>query len=174
MAVPLVRSSSSCRCGSQRVQKVRSCKVCACSPARDRKAGDGRLAVAEDPLSGGRIQPTSRAPSVPRRPGTGGRFQTVQGGVASGSERHVAGLAAKRLDALGMAMRAIPDQGVDMSICDAGVGALLVGTGEALGVHSLGCSPAAFDLTPGAHRRRSRSHTISCTERYVSVAKSAF
>ena len=62
----------------------------------------------------------------------GGSFQTVQGGVASGSERGAASRASKRLDALGMAMRAIPDQGVDMSICDPGVRALLASTGEAL------------------------------------------
>jgi hypothetical protein len=30
----LVRSSSNCRCGSQRLRKERSCKVCAYSPAR--------------------------------------------------------------------------------------------------------------------------------------------
>ena len=35
----------------------RSCKVCACSPARVRKAGDGGLTVAEDPCCGGRVQP---------------------------------------------------------------------------------------------------------------------
>jgi len=37
-----------------------------------------------------------------------------------------------------MAMRAIPDQGMNMSIGDAGVGALLVGAGEALGIARLG------------------------------------
>jgi hypothetical protein len=45
-----------------------------------------------------------------------------------------------------------------MSICDPGVQALLVGTGEALGVHPLGSSPPAFDLAPGAHRERRRLH----------------
>ena len=43
--------------------------------------------------------------------GSGGSFQTVQGRVASSTERGVAGRASKRLDLLGMAMRAIPDQG---------------------------------------------------------------
>jgi len=57
-----------------------------------------------------------------------------------------------------MAMLAISDQGVDMSIGDPGVRALLVGTGEALGVHPLGRSPAAFHLTPRSHRRRCRPH----------------
>src|SRR5512133_1629695 len=86
--------------------------------------GNGGLTVAEDSLSGRRIQSFGE-----RRQHhcdlTGGSFQTVQGGVAPSSERHVASLAAKRLDALGMAMRTIPDQGVDMSICDPGVWALL-------------------------------------------------
>ena len=92
---------------------------------------DGGLSIAEDSRSGRRIQSFGE-----RREHhgdlTGRSFQTIQGGVASGSERHVASLAAKRLDALGLAMRAIPDQGVDMSICDPGVRAQLVGTGEAL------------------------------------------
>ena len=70
------------------------------------------------------------------------------------SERGVAGLTAKGLDALGLAMLAIPDQRVDVSIGDAEVRALLVGTGEACGVHAFGGSPAAFDLAPGAHRQR--------------------
>ena len=88
-----------------------------------------------------------------------GGFQTIQGGVASGSERHVASLAAKGLDALGMAMCAIPDQGVDMRIGDPGVRALLVGTGEPSVFTRMACSPAAFHLTPGAYRRWSRSHS---------------
>lgn len=53
----LVRSSSSCRCGSQRGRKQRSCQVWACSPARVRKAGEGRLPRAEDPFGGGSVQP---------------------------------------------------------------------------------------------------------------------
>ena len=57
-----------------------------------------------------------------------------------------------------MTMPAISDEGVDMSIGDPGVRALLVGTSEALGVHSLGCSPTAFHLTPGAYWRRGRFH----------------
>jgi hypothetical protein len=64
----LVRSSSNWRCGSWKLLKERSYKVCACSPARDRKAGDSGMLIAEDPLSGRRVQPTSRGPSAPRRP----------------------------------------------------------------------------------------------------------
>jgi hypothetical protein len=85
----------------------RSCKVCACSPARDRKAGDGGLTVAEDPCCGGRVQPTGSRrqhhPDVLR-----GGFQTVQGSVASSRESGAAGLTAEGLDPLSMAMRAIP------------------------------------------------------------------
>src|SRR5215470_15324197 len=83
-----------------------------------------------------------------------GSFQAIQGGVAPGSEGSTAGLTAKGLDALGMAMLAIPDQRVDVSIGNAEVGALSVGTGVALCVDPLGCSPTAFDLAPGSHRRR--------------------
>ena len=122
--------------------------ACASQPG-----GDGGLSVAEDPLGGGRVQPFGQ-----RRQHhcdlVGGGFQTVQRGVAPGSERGAAGLAAKRLDPLGMAMLAISNQRVDVSVGDPEVRALLVGTGEALGVHALGCSPPAFHLTPGTHRRR--------------------
>jgi hypothetical protein len=45
------------RCGSQRLRKKHSCKACACSPARDRKARDGGLTVAEDTFGRGSIQP---------------------------------------------------------------------------------------------------------------------
>jgi hypothetical protein len=45
-------------------------------------------------------------------------------------------------------MLAISHQRVDLSIGDAEVRALLVGTGVVLCVHSLGCSSAAFYLTP--------------------------
>src|SRR5712691_1550188 len=58
-----------------------------------------------------------------------------------------------------MAMRAIPNQCMDVSLDDPEVRALLIGTGEALRVHSLGCSPAAFHLTPGAYWCTGRSHT---------------
>ena len=72
--------------------------------------------------------------------------------MAPGSERGAAGLTAKGLDLLGLAMPAIPDKCVDVRIGDAEVGALLVWTSEALGGYPLGCSSAAFDLAPGAHR----------------------
>ena len=114
---------------------------------------DGGLSKAEDPLGSRRVQPFGQ-----RREHHGdlvrGGFQTVQGRVAPSTERGTAGLAAKRLDPLGTAMLAISDQRVNVSIGDPEVRALLVGTGEALGVDPLGCSSAAFDLTPGTYRRR--------------------
>src|SRR5260221_6580135 len=64
----------------------------------------------------------------------------------------VASLTAKGLDPLRMAMRAISDEGMDLSIGDAEVRTLLIGAGEALGVHALGSSPPAFHLAPRAHR----------------------
>src|SRR5215471_5396391 len=83
-----------------------------------------------------------------------GGFQTVQRRVASGSEGSAASLAAKGLDLLGLAMLAIANESVDVSIGDAKVRALLIGAGETLGVHPLGCAQAAFDLAPGTHRQR--------------------
>jgi hypothetical protein len=118
---------------------------------------DGRLPVAEDPFGRGSIQPFGERRQHYCDLVRGG-LQTIQGRVAPGSESRVAGRASKRLDALGMAMRAIPNQGVDMSFGDPGVPALLVGTGEALGVHLLGRSPTVFHLTPRSHRRRHRPH----------------
>ena len=126
-------------------------------PSAGQPGGDGGLSVAEDPLGGGSIQSFGQ-----RREHHGdllGRsFQAIQGGVAPGSERGMAGLAAKCLDPLSRAMLAIADQSVDLSIGDAEVGALRVGTGEVFGVDPLGRSPAAFDLAPRAHRHRSKSH----------------
>jgi len=86
-------------------------------------------------------------------------FQTVQGHVASGSEGGAASLTAKRLDLLSMTVLPIPDESMDVSVCDPKVQTLLIGTGEALGVDPLGCSSPAFDLAPGPHRQRRRSST---------------
>jgi hypothetical protein len=72
--------------------------------------------------------------------------------VASSTESGAAGLAAKRLDELGMAMLAISNKGMDVSIDDAEVRALLVGTSEPLGVYAFGGTSAAFHFRPGTHK----------------------
>ncbi len=148
-----VRSSSSWICGSRRVEKKRSCRVCACSPARDRKARDRGLSIAEDTLCGGRIQPFGQ-----RREHhcdlLGGSFQTIQRSVASSTERGAASLTAKRLDALGPAMLAIANERMHVSIGDPAVSAPRVGTSETFGVYAFGGSSAAFHLAPRAHRPR--------------------
>jgi hypothetical protein len=96
--------------------------------------GDGGLTVAEDPFSRGSIQSFSQ-----RREHHGnllGRgFQTVERGVASGCERRVTSLTTKGLDPLGMAMLAISDEGMDVSIGDPEIWTLQVGTGKALRIH---------------------------------------
>src|SRR5713101_7333299 len=74
--------------------------------------------------------------------------------MAPGTERGVASLTAKGLDPLGMAIPAISDEGVDLSIADAEVRALRVGTSEPFGIYAFGCSPPAFHLWPGTHRSR--------------------
>jgi len=58
-----------------------------------------------------------------------------------------------------MTMLPIPDESMDVSICDPEVRTLLVRTGEAFSGYPLGCSPAAFHLTPGTYRCRGRSHS---------------
>ena len=119
--------------------------------------GNGRLPVAEDSLGGGSVQPFGQGR---QHDGDllGRGFQPVQGGVAPGCERGLAGLTPKGLDPLGLAMLAIANQRMNARISDAKVEALLVRTSEALRIHPLGCSPTAFHLTPGANWRRDRSH----------------
>jgi hypothetical protein len=119
--------------------------------------GDGGVSVAEDPLCGRRVQPFGQR-SQHHGNLLGEGFQAVQGRVAPGAEGGAAGLRVKRLDALSLAMLAISDQGMDGSVCDPEVQALLVGTSEAMRVYAFGNTPAAFDLTPGAYWRRSRFH----------------
>jgi hypothetical protein len=82
----------------------------------------------------------------------------VQGSMMPSAERGATGLAAKRLYLFSAAMFAISDQSVDVSLSDSKVQTLLIGTGEALGGYPLGCSSAAFHLTPGTYRCRDRSH----------------
>src|SRR5215469_1463056 len=76
----------------------------------------------------------------------------IQGGVASSTERGSASLTTVRLDLLGLAMLAIPNQRMPGSVCDPGVRTLRVGTSEALGVDPSGgflggFSPQARDAT---------------------------
>jgi len=127
-------------------------------PSTSQPGGDGRLSKAENPFSGGWVhsfgQRSEHHGDLQR-----GSFQPVEGRVAPGSEGGVAGLASKCLDLLSTTLFAISDERVNVSFGYAEVGALSVGTGVALGVHSLGCSSAAFHLTPGADKRRSRFHT---------------
>src|SRR6266699_4303549 len=78
----------------------------------------------------------------------------VQRGVAPSCEGGLAGLRAKGLDPLNMTMRAIPDECMEVSICDPEVQTLLIGTGEAVGGYAFGCSSSAFHLTPGTYRNR--------------------
>src|SRR5215469_4373460 len=81
-------------------------------------------------------------------------YQAIQRGVASRTEGAVTGRTSESLDAFGLAMLAIANQRVDVSSGNAKVGTVSGGTGIALGLHSLGCSPAAFHFTPGTHRNR--------------------
>ncbi len=81
--------------------------LCVLASARQ-SGGDRGGTIAEDPLGGGGIQPFGERRQhhcdLPR-----GGFQTVQRGMAPGTERGVAGLATKGLDLLSATMGAIPD-----------------------------------------------------------------
>ena len=75
-------------------------------PDRDRG-----VSTAEDPQGFGWVEPFGQRPEhqrAPRRPGTGRRFQTIQGGVAAGAERSAASRTSKGLDRLSTPMLAIP------------------------------------------------------------------
>ena len=129
-----------------------------CMRALAREPGDdGGLPVAEDPLSGRRVQPKGSR-SQHHCDLVRGGFQTIQGGMAPSTERSAAGLAAKRLDLFSVTMGAIPNQGMNLSVCDPEVRALLVGTGEALSVYAFRGPTPAFHLVPGAHRERRWPH----------------
>src|SRR5215472_16879089 len=82
-----------------------------------------------------------------------GVFKRYRAVLRLGSEGGAACLTAKRLDRFSAAMLAISHQSMDGSVCDPEVQALQVGTSEAVDVHPLGYSPAAFDLTPRSHGR---------------------
>ncbi len=125
-----------------------SVPACTCEPPRHRG-----LLKAENPHSRRRIQSFGQRREYHCDLVRWG-FQTIEWSVATSAERGAALLTAKRLDALGLAMLAIANQRVELIIGVAEVLALLIGTGEAGGAHPLGRSPPAFDLAPGAHRRR--------------------
>jgi hypothetical protein len=116
------------------------------------------LSKAEDAFSSGRVQPFFGQRRQHHGDLVGGRFQPVQGRVMSSAERDAARLTAKGLDALGSPMLAISDERMNRSLSDPAVPALRVGTSEPLGIYAFGGSPAAFDLAPGAYRRRCISH----------------
>jgi hypothetical protein len=89
-------------------------------------------------------------------------FQAIQRGVASGTEGAVTRLAAKGLDLLGAAMLAVPDKCMDVSIGVAEVRALLLGTGEAFRINTLGGSSSAYYLAPRPHWSWHRPSSRRC------------
>ena len=94
--------------------------------------GNRGLSKAKDPLGGGRVEPFGQ--SREHHSNLLGRgFQPIQGGVASGTERAVARLAAKGLDRLSTPMLAIPNECMPVCVCDPEVQTLLIWTGEAFG-----------------------------------------
>ena len=153
-----VRSSSNWRCGRWRWQKNRSCKDCACEPARVshvvmvacRKPKTRSAAEASSP----RAESREHHGDLVRR-----GFQPVEGGVTPRTERGTASRTSEGLDPLGLAMFAISDQRMDVSIGDPEVRTLSVGTSEAFGGYPLGCSPLVFHLAPGTYWCRGRFHT---------------
>src|SRR5512135_2508132 len=89
--------------------------ACTREPPRDRG-----LSKAEDALGRGSVQPFGQSREHHSDLVRGG-VQAIQGGVASGTERAVAGLAANGLDLLNTPMFAISHPSMDSSISDAKV-----------------------------------------------------
>ena len=104
----------------------------ACEPSRD-----GGLTVAENPFSGGGVQPFGEGR---QHDGDllGRSFQAIERCVASSTEGGTTSLTAKRLDALGTAMRAIAYERMHVSSCDPAVSALRASTGIPFGVDADG------------------------------------
>ncbi len=81
----------------------------------------------------------------------GWRLEAIEGRITAGGEGRAAGLAAKGLDALALAMRAVADKGVALCIIDAAVEAGWVGTGEAVGGDTFRRAAPALQVAPRAH-----------------------
>ena len=88
----------------------------------------------------------------------------VQRSIVSSTECGAASLTPERLDPLRSTMLAIANERMNVSVGDPEVRALLIGTGEALRVYAFGSSAPAFDLAPGAHRRRAHNRRVGTGE----------
>src|SRR6478609_4980125 len=105
------------------------------------------MAVPKDPRGGGDIQAFRQRGQHLADP-VGGRLEPVERGIPAGAEGGTAGLAAERLDALGLFVRAVAYQGVDLRVRDAIVGARRVRAGEAAGGHTLRRVTLRLPLAP--------------------------
>src|SRR5258708_37057253 len=109
--------------------------------------GDVSLSKAEAPFGSGSVQSFGECSQRHCNLLRGG-FQTIQGGVSPSSERGAVGLTAKRLDPLGLALLAGPDQGRHLSLGEPKLWALLLGSGEPVLGEPLRCSPHGFQPAP--------------------------
>ena len=115
--------------------------------------GNRGVAMSKDPLCGCDIQPFSQRTQHHAYTLDGG-FEAVKWGVATGAEGGPAGLAAKGLDALSLAMRPIADEGMDVGISDLVLRTGRVGTSEAVRHNAFWCPTSALQLTPRLHHGR--------------------
>jgi hypothetical protein len=99
--------------------------------------------VAKDTCNGGDIQPFGERHEHLTHP-LGGRFEPIQRRGAAGREGGTTGLAAERLDAFGLPVRAVSNEGVDVGIRDPVVSTGRGRTGEPLRGDALGCTGAGF------------------------------
>jgi hypothetical protein len=79
-------------------------------------------------------------------------FQSIQRRGQSGAKSSLTGETSPPLDPFRFSSAAITHDGMDLRSADAVVRASTVRTSHPLGVHLFWCSPAALDLSPGAHR----------------------
>ena len=81
----------------------------------------------------------------------GWRLESIEWGIAPGSAGGSTSLAAKGLNPLVLAMRAVADQGMELRVGDAIVRARLVGTGEAIRRDAFRCASSALQFPPRAN-----------------------
>jgi hypothetical protein len=115
--------------------------------------GNRACAVPKDPHGCGDTEPFGQRGQDCCDP-LGLSFEAIERRVAAGREGRPAGLAAKGLDALSLAMRPIADEGMDVGISDLVLRTGRVGTSEAVRHNAFWCPTSALQLTPRLHHGR--------------------
>src|SRR5262245_29123604 len=116
---------------------------CAVLPGARQPSPKGWLAMSEHARGGGQLQSFGeRGQHLSKA--LGRCFQAIERGIAARAEGGATRLTAQGLDALALAMSAIPNQSVNLRVGNPVVGAGAVQAGEALSVNLFGGTTTAF------------------------------